>query len=278
MGEEKKVSKFYFTIITTCYNRADTLVDTMESVFNQTFKDFEYIVMDANSTDGTIELLRDYSEKFEGKMKYYSGPDKGMYDAINKAISCAEGKYISILNSDDYYSHTTLEKVYRCSKNSEKPMIVYGDIMRVTKDKIPIYRHYFSYSRIENKIPFGHPSMFVPKIVYDKEGTYDLRYFAADAYFQEKLYQNRDLYEWYISNEIFTFMREGGASDDKKNRKKRLNEIVDIDVRFRNKNYLISKVKAYLGDYARRVKGKLPYKIQKKLYCMYRQEQINEKI
>lgn len=272
------MSKFYFTIITTCYNRADTLIDTMESVLNQTFRDFEYIVMDAKSTDGTIDLLKDYSIKFEGKMRYYSEPDKGMYDAINKAILRAEGKYISILNSDDYYSRTTLEKVYESSKHSQRPMIVYGDVMRITKDKKPIYRHYFSYSRIENKIPFGHPSMFVPKVIYDQEGVYDLEYFASDAYFQERLYQHYDLYDWYISDEIFTYMREGGATDNKRNRKKRLNEIVDIDVRFRNKNYFISIVGAYLGDYARRVKSKLPYKMQQKLYSIYRREYINEKL
>ena len=104
--EAKKAQTPLVTIITATYNliqggRKDWFIQNLESVQNQTYKNIEHIVIDGASTDGTIELLEEYQQKYG--IKYYSEPDEGIYDALNKGILKANGKYVVCLNSDDFY-------------------------------------------------------------------------------------------------------------------------------------------------------------------------------
>lgn len=94
------------SVVTITYNiinagRKEFLRQCFESVNNQTYKNIEHIVIDGASTDGTVDLLREYTEK--GWITYYSEPDTGIYDAMNKGIDRASGKYIAFLNSDDFW-------------------------------------------------------------------------------------------------------------------------------------------------------------------------------
>ncbi|MCL2339260.1 MAG: glycosyltransferase [Proteobacteria bacterium] len=94
------------SIITATYNlisggRRDIVLKNLESVKSQTYRNIEHIVIDGASTDGTLELLKPYADA--GQIKIYSEPDAGIYDAMNKGIARAAGKYVVILNSDDYY-------------------------------------------------------------------------------------------------------------------------------------------------------------------------------
>ena len=79
------------SIITVTYNSVATLRDTLESVLRQQYKDYEYIVVDGASTDGTIDMLRAYEPRFEGRMRWVSEPARGLYDAMNKGIAMATG-------------------------------------------------------------------------------------------------------------------------------------------------------------------------------------------
>ena len=100
------------TLITATRNSAKTLPTAIESVLGQKGVDAEYIVIDGASTDGTIDLLKEYEPKFDGRMRWISEPDKGMYDAINKGIKMATGDVIGILNADDVLaSNDTLAKI-----------------------------------------------------------------------------------------------------------------------------------------------------------------------
>ena len=92
------------SIITVCYNSAKTIRDTFESVLNQTYSDIDYVVVDGNSRDDTVSIIKEYEQKLNGKMRWISEPDNGLYDAINKGIKMAVGDIIGILNSDDYYA------------------------------------------------------------------------------------------------------------------------------------------------------------------------------
>ena len=89
------------TLITATRNSAKTLPTAVESVLGQKGVDVEYIVVDGASTDGTVELLKTYEPRFDGRMRWISEPDRGMYDAINKGIKMATGDVIGILNADD---------------------------------------------------------------------------------------------------------------------------------------------------------------------------------
>ena len=114
------------SIITATYNSANTLRDTFESVLSQSYQDIEYIVIDGNSTDGTVDLIKEFEPKFNGKLRWISEPDKGLYDAMNKGLKMATGDVVGILNSDDFYSsHDVLQII---SSNISDVDAVYGDI------------------------------------------------------------------------------------------------------------------------------------------------------
>ena len=86
------------SVVTVCYNAADTIEKTMLSVLNQTYHDIEYIIIDGGSTDGTVEIIRKYADRIA---YWVSEPDKGIYDAMNKGIKVATGEYIYFLGADD---------------------------------------------------------------------------------------------------------------------------------------------------------------------------------
>ena len=87
------------SIVTATYNSEKTLEETMLSVLSQNHKDFEHIIVDGASKDSTMEIVKKYEEKYEGKLKYISEPDKGIYDAMNKGIMMATGDIIGLLNN-----------------------------------------------------------------------------------------------------------------------------------------------------------------------------------
>ena len=103
-----------FSIITICYNSERTIERTIKSVLAQTFRDYEYIIVDGGSNDSTLDIVRRYEPLFEGRLNWKSEPDKGIYNAMNKGIERSRGNIIGIVNSDDW-----LER--NCSVN---PVIV----------------------------------------------------------------------------------------------------------------------------------------------------------
>ena len=98
-----------FSIITVNYNNRDGLLKTIESVINQTYHDFEYIVIDGGSTDGSIDILKEYNNRIT---YWISEPDGGIYQGMNKGIAKAIGDYLNFLNSGDcFYSNNVLQEV-----------------------------------------------------------------------------------------------------------------------------------------------------------------------
>ena len=89
------------SIITATYNSEKTLKETLDSVLSQTYKDYEHIIIDGLSKDNTMGIVKEYEKKYNGKLKYISEKDSGLYDAMNKGIKMATGDIIGILNSDD---------------------------------------------------------------------------------------------------------------------------------------------------------------------------------
>jgi len=114
--------KIYFSIITPSLNQSQYLEKTIKSIQRQTYKNFEHIVVDGGSTDGTIEILKKYSNK----IKWISEKDKGQTNAINKGLKMAKGEIVAYLNSDDLYEKDTLETVVNFFSKNSKAMIVYG--------------------------------------------------------------------------------------------------------------------------------------------------------
>ena len=102
-----------FSIITICFNSEKTIERTIKSVLAQTCRDYEYIIVDGASKDSTLDIVKRYEPMFEGRMKWKSEPDKGIYNAMNKGIKRASGDIIGIVNSDDWLEPDALENVQK---------------------------------------------------------------------------------------------------------------------------------------------------------------------
>lgn len=118
------------SIITVVYNGIDTIEKTIQSVASQTYKNIEYIVIDGASKDGTLEVIKKYPNIITN---WISETDKGLYDAMNKGLTLAKGKYVCFLNSGDtFYELKSLENIF--SQFQELPDIIYGETMIVDAD------------------------------------------------------------------------------------------------------------------------------------------------
>ena len=202
------------SIITVCFNSEKTIKKTLDSVLAQTYKNYEYVIIDGKSSDNTLKIIESYVPLFKGKLRYISEKDTGIYNAMNKGISNCNGELVGILNSDDFYGINTLQLVAEKYKEEKYPFIVInGDMERVDKNDKVVFRYRFSEKLVENKECFGHPSMFAAKAVYDRIGVYDETYkLAADGDWQYRAHEDPQV-KYVLVPEVFNHMREGGASD-----------------------------------------------------------------
>lgn len=158
------------SIITINYNNAQGLLRTLTSVFNQTFTDFEYIVIDGGSHDGSKELLEKYSDKIS---YWVSEPDAGIYNAMNKGILKAKGEYLLFLNSGDWlHSSKIIGDVYTHLNNAA---IIYGDgiLNQVNSVKVVMNMPASLSLKYFSKTSIFHPSTFIKKELFKLYGLYN---------------------------------------------------------------------------------------------------------
>lgn len=173
------LKKPLISIITVSYNAAQTIEQTILSVINQGFDDYEYIIVDGGSTDGTIEIIK----KYQDKITYWvSEPDKGIYDAMNKGIKIANGELISLLNSDDWYEEGTLATVAHNFYLNPNLDVLHGllRIINIENDEPSLIRGHYS-SNLNNGM-IEHPTCFVKKELFEKTGVFDINYKSAADY------------------------------------------------------------------------------------------------
>lgn len=204
------------SVITPTYNSENSINQCALSVINQTYKNFEHIIVDNLSADKTIEKLkRIYSvNNLLSNLRIISEKDFGISDAFNKGISVATGSIIGILNSDDYYySEDVFEKVRNEFLNPEI-QIVHGDIYFVD----PVYG---SNIREPLRAPmmkgfiYNHTTMFIKKSFYQKLELYDIKYkLSMDFEFYCKIskYSNPYKISAYLTEKPLVQMNSGGAS------------------------------------------------------------------
>ena len=177
------------SIVTPCFNSEKTIVKTLECMLNQTYKEFEYIIVDGGSRDNTLKIIEEYRSEFGNRIKVISEPDKGIYDAMNKGIKMATGKIIGIVNSDDFYECDALENIVKVY-NGEQYAIFYGMLRTLSEGRessIVMYNHEF----LTNQM-ITHPSCFVTKKTYEDFGCYSLEYkSSADYEFMLRVFFNK---------------------------------------------------------------------------------------
>jgi glycosyltransferase involved in cell wall biosynthesis len=206
-----------FSIITVSYNSEKTIERTIKSVLNQSYKNYEYIIIDGGSTDKTNDIINSYKNEFLGGIIHISEPDKGIYDAMNKGISLANGNIIGLLNSDDYYFEKTLSIVYKSYCETNKETVLTGELifkseageqlMRTSKKR-------FIKKTKQFKNGVRHPATFVPRIIYNNIGLFNLDYkIASDAEFIFRMYKSN--YDFKFINQPLLVMSDGGISNSK---------------------------------------------------------------
>ena len=174
------------TVVTITYNlysddRIELFRQCLQSVHEQTYPNIEHIVIDGASTDGTVEILKEYEKK--GWIKFYSEPDKGVDDAYNKGNQKASGKYVAWMNSDDSYYDK--DAIQACVEALEDNNADYCYAKQMNFDRAGEQKGVFL-PRIENfwkDMPFSHQTMFVKKKVLDEIGGYNTEYGIGGDYF-----------------------------------------------------------------------------------------------
>ena len=164
-----------FSIITINYNNATGLRKTMESVLHQSFKDFEYIVVDGASTDDSLEMIHQYDASTVYQFHWISELDNGIYDAMNKGIGMTTGDYLLFLNSgDELVNFSVLEKSSELINSATD--ICSGVLIMVEGDGdkrtvlAPVQELSLSYSMYGG---LTHPNTFIRKSLFDKYGLYN---------------------------------------------------------------------------------------------------------
>lgn len=203
-GTENNTSSPYFSILTVARNAEHTIRDTLAGIHNQTFKDFEFIVIDGASTDRTLRILRTNEDLISHLI---SEKDEGLYFAMNKGLQLCRGKYIGIINADDFYEPDALEKVHSVTSISDRPTIVYSPMKVIGSESIVDISHEELNQRM---IP--HPSCFVPMEFYRSFGYFDTGLKVAADYELMLRFWSENVPFIKISEPIVNY-REGGFSN-----------------------------------------------------------------
>jgi len=210
------------SIITVVWNNKETIKDAIDSVLSQTYENIEYIVVDGNSSDGTVEIVQGYGDKIS---TFVSEKDKGIYDGLNKGISLATGELIAFIHSDDLYaSRSVIEDVMKQFELDASLDGVYGDLIYTHKhDTSKVLRYWkskdFDSSLLKQGWMPAHPTFVLKKEVYDKYGNFDLDFKIAGDYDFMLRVLSAGIKVKYIPQVLYK-MRVGGESN------KSLNNII----------------------------------------------------
>jgi glycosyltransferase involved in cell wall biosynthesis len=195
------------TVVTVTYNAEKYLEQTIKSVIGQDYPNIEYIIIDGASTDGTIDIIKQYEEHID---YWISEPDRGIYDAMNKGIDVATAEWINFMNAgDSFCEKETLSKVF--SSETIKYDLIFGDHLYITDSNL-FYKKAIGLDRIFNSTPCCHQSLFC-KTDIAKETKFDISYkFISDHDFILKAYKNNNKFR-YLEFPIANY-RAGGFYED----------------------------------------------------------------
>ena len=220
------------SIITSCYNRAATIRSAIESVLAQDYNDIEFIVVDGSSTDGSLDIIREYVDRIS---IIISEPDHGMYEAINKGIRVATGEIIGLLHSDDFfYDNGVIGRIVKRIKRTHADFL-YGDGLFVNPDNTnKVVRNWIGGGYRLWKVRHGwlplHPTCYIRRDVMMRLGLYNESYkIAADSDLLVRYLLTGGLTVTYL-NEYIVRMRMGGLSTDSAKRKKMWEEDIRVYV------------------------------------------------
>ena len=224
------------TIITINRNNFAGLEKTMRSVAAQVGGDFEYVVIDGASTDGSVEMIRSFEASLGERLKWVSEPDKGIYNAMNKGIGKASGEYLQFLNSgDSLVSDDITLRMTEALKSKEYPPILYGNMLKDMSDGKILRDKGFAGKSISflgfYTGSLNHPSSYIKKSLFEKYGRYDenLKIVSDWKWFLQSIILGGEK-PLYVDMDVTLFdmngISEKNKSLDKTERRRVLNELI----------------------------------------------------
>jgi glycosyltransferase involved in cell wall biosynthesis len=243
------------SVITVCYNSALTIKDTLESVALQCYEDYEHLIIDGGSKDGTLEVIRTWKGH---PVRLISESDEGIYDAMNKGLRLATGEVVGFLNSDDFYADSSALVKIADAFQDESVEACYGDLVYVSQDNCRIVRYWKSTPFIKGSFAKGwcpaHPTFYVRKSTIERLGRFDRSFkLAADVEFMMRYLENGKIRTAHISS-VLVRMRVGGVTNNSWANILRQNREIFVAlkknvVHFSQTVFLATKLKNRLGQF-----------------------------
>jgi glycosyltransferase involved in cell wall biosynthesis len=226
-----------FSIITICLNEKNNIEKTIKSVIDQDYKDFEYLVIDGGSVDGTAEIISQYSDKLS---YFVSEKDHGIYSAMNKGIEHSNGEYLLFLNGGDYLSDINILSKFIDIGFSED--IIYGNLFldNINK-KISFKDIKLDYEYLFNNY-ISHPSTFIRKDLFNKYGLYNEKYKIAGDYefFLRTIIKYKATCRYF--DEWVSVYNTNGISSQSKYSKLQIAERRKAQFSYFNKSFIFKKI------------------------------------
>lgn len=200
------VQKPLITVVTVVLNSRDLIEQTIVSVLEQTYENIEFIVVDGESTDGTLDILRKYRSRINFLI---SEPDDGIYSGMNKGVAIASGQWINFMNAGDTFnSCDSILDIFEFPRGKEK--IIYGDVL-VNYGKFSIIKKAERLYNLWSGMKFSHQSAFIDT-QYHKQNKYNEDYkITADFDFFYKARKNNILFK--RENMVISNVVVGGVSE-----------------------------------------------------------------
>ena len=205
------------SVITVCYQSEKTILETLQSVFNQKDVDIEHIIIDGMSHDQTFPIIESFVHTHSNQHITYvvkQESDKGMYDAINKGLNLATGDYIGLLHSDDTYTHDHVLNTIEHTFQKQQVDACYGFVDVYVGDRIvrKIRHQKFELGDYQKSKHPAHPTFYVKKNVVKEFGGYDITYpIASDGEYMFRLLEIHQITHTLIE-EVLINMKDGGLS------------------------------------------------------------------
>ena len=203
------------SIITVVFNSQLFLAATIESVIEQSYQNVEYIIIDGGSSDGTVEIIKQYESYLSC---WISESDRGIYDAMNKGIALAQGEIIGILNSGDRYTQDALQQVAQLYKeNRLEQLIITGAMIRFDPETKVEFVQRRQQADLTQKInwgmPINHPATFVTRSVYQTLGNFNPEFKIVGDY--DLIYRayHEGTVKFVFTDNVLALMSMGGMSE-----------------------------------------------------------------
>jgi glycosyltransferase involved in cell wall biosynthesis len=212
------------SVITVVRNGADTIRETLESVFIQSYENIELIVVDGASDDGTLEILRENEMMID---LWISGQDEGIYDAMNKGLELASGRYIHFLNADDHYSFNGVLKIISDNFRKHNCRLINSNVLMLNPEKgfgwvrhSNVSKYYYLFKGVPQQ------AFFYEKTLFEDFGKFDTQFpVVADLEFLLRLIIKYGVKQRYVNMPAVVFL-SGGISGDMERKKQERNSVL----------------------------------------------------